>query len=246
MKRVGRGMDYKESRQYMFGDDVRHLDWNASSRMNELYVKTFHEENDRVINIFLDASLSMKAKGSSGHTKYFTGFQFFAFAAIVSLIAGDRVNLGVYSNKPEILVERVTGMEALYSHLKKIYNIDISKNKTNHELPFQLLMNRFRKSSITYIVSDFAVLPEINRFYGLRMIHELYAVRVFDSIETSLGSIAKFLFIKNPETENGGGWESSFERDSEILKDFFQNRILELRTDSAFARVMAKFLSVGI
>ena len=43
----GRGMEFSEVREYQFGDDIRTIDWNVTSRTGVLHVKKFVEERDR-------------------------------------------------------------------------------------------------------------------------------------------------------------------------------------------------------
>lgn len=53
------GIEYSHSREYVFGDDIRHIDWNVSARMEKPYVKSFVEERDRTLWIACDVSPSM-------------------------------------------------------------------------------------------------------------------------------------------------------------------------------------------
>ena len=49
----GRGIEFSEVREYVLGDDVRHIDWNVTARTNKLHVKEFVEERDCVYMLFL-------------------------------------------------------------------------------------------------------------------------------------------------------------------------------------------------
>ena len=55
----GRGMEFEEVRAYIFGDDVRDIDWRVTARKAEPYTKVFNEEKDREIIVVLDLSASM-------------------------------------------------------------------------------------------------------------------------------------------------------------------------------------------
>lgn len=55
----GSSFEFMEYKEYCFGDDFKHIDWNIYSRLEKLYIKTFHGEKSLAVYIFLDASRSM-------------------------------------------------------------------------------------------------------------------------------------------------------------------------------------------
>jgi uncharacterized protein (DUF58 family) len=56
----GRGMDYRESRAYQPGDDVRRLDWRLTARSGRLHTKLFQEEREKRLLVVLDTNASMQ------------------------------------------------------------------------------------------------------------------------------------------------------------------------------------------
>ena len=55
----GRGMGFEEVRPYLFGDDVRSIDWNVSARAGEPHVKVFREERELTVMLAVDLSGSL-------------------------------------------------------------------------------------------------------------------------------------------------------------------------------------------
>ncbi len=55
----GSSMEFSDFREYMPGDDIRRIDWNAYGRLDRLYVKEYMEEKEAVISILIDTSASM-------------------------------------------------------------------------------------------------------------------------------------------------------------------------------------------
>lgn len=55
----GSSMEFSDFREYMLGDDIRRIDWNAYGRLDRLYVKEYMEEKEAVISILIDTSASM-------------------------------------------------------------------------------------------------------------------------------------------------------------------------------------------
>lgn len=55
----GNGMMFEEVRSYVPGDDIRHMDWNVSARLQQPHVKVFREERQQTIRLMIDKSRSM-------------------------------------------------------------------------------------------------------------------------------------------------------------------------------------------
>jgi uncharacterized protein (DUF58 family) len=103
----GGGVEFEESRPYVPGDDVRHLDWNALARTGEAYVKRFREERDQTLVLALDVSGSM-AFGSAGRSKAAAAAHAAALLAGAASRAGDRVGFATLreSAREEVAPER--------------------------------------------------------------------------------------------------------------------------------------------
>ncbi len=60
-KARGRSVEFEDYRQYVPGDDLRHVDWNVLARVDRLFIKIFQEEQDLALHLVIDASPSMDA-----------------------------------------------------------------------------------------------------------------------------------------------------------------------------------------
>ena len=61
----GFSVEFTEHRQYMPGDEIKHVDWKAYAKTDRFYIKQFEEETNLKSYIILDASGSM-GYGSEG------------------------------------------------------------------------------------------------------------------------------------------------------------------------------------
>ena len=64
-QRAGSSLEFKDYRDYQPGDDLRHIDWNAFARSDQLSVKLFREEIMPHMDVVLDASRSMALEGTA-------------------------------------------------------------------------------------------------------------------------------------------------------------------------------------
>jgi uncharacterized protein (DUF58 family) len=60
-KARGRSVEFEDYRQYVAGDDLRHVDWNVFARLDRFFIKIFLEEQDLALHVAIDASASMDA-----------------------------------------------------------------------------------------------------------------------------------------------------------------------------------------
>ena len=56
---AGSSIEFRDHRAYSPGDDLRHLDWNLLARLDRLYLKRFHDQQDVTLHLVVDASASM-------------------------------------------------------------------------------------------------------------------------------------------------------------------------------------------
>src|SRR5579883_345318 len=63
-QRAGSSLEFKDYREYQVGDDLRHIDWNAFARSDQLSVKLYREEITPHLDLVLDISRSMALEGT--------------------------------------------------------------------------------------------------------------------------------------------------------------------------------------
>jgi len=63
-RRVGSSLEFMEHREYLPGDDLRRIDWNAYARSDRLTVKQYREEVNPHVDLLLDVSRSMNLSGT--------------------------------------------------------------------------------------------------------------------------------------------------------------------------------------
>jgi len=97
----GGGIEFEELRPYVPGDDVRSIDWNATARSGEPWVKRFREERAHTVLLLLDVSASM-AFGTTGHSKLASAAHAASLVAAAAGRAGDRVGLAAFSDSVRV------------------------------------------------------------------------------------------------------------------------------------------------
>jgi uncharacterized protein (DUF58 family) len=113
----GGGLEFEESRPYAPGDDVRHIDWNATARTGTPFLKRFREERDQTLLLLLDVSASM-GFGSAGRTKAALAAHAAALLAAAAGFAGDRVGLVAFADRVALELPARRGDAHVWSVLR--------------------------------------------------------------------------------------------------------------------------------
>lgn len=94
-KRKGESAEFADYRNYVIGDDIRHIDWNIYARLDRLFLKLFLEEEELSVSVLLDLSGSMQT-GEPAKARY--AKRVAAALAYIGLCNHNRVNLYLYND----------------------------------------------------------------------------------------------------------------------------------------------------
>lgn len=86
----GQGMEYAESRDYVAGDDARHIDWRVTARTGRPHTKTFQRERERLTLIVADTAAPLYF-GTRVRFKSTQAARAGAIAAWTAAADGDRI-----------------------------------------------------------------------------------------------------------------------------------------------------------
>jgi len=103
-KRRGESVEFADYRNYVSGDDLRHLDWNIYARLDQLFLKLFLQEEDLHVSILLDGSKSMNWGEPN---KWLYARRIAAAIAYIGLVNYDRLSLYTYADG---LTSEMTGV----------------------------------------------------------------------------------------------------------------------------------------
>src|SRR5258708_21605323 len=110
-KRKGQSVEFADYRNYVVGDDLRHLDWNLYARLERLFIRLFMEEEDLHFYILLDNSLSMDF-GSPSKLRY--AKQVAAALGFIGLVNMDRVVIEAFNNRLTQTMPAARGRRSLW------------------------------------------------------------------------------------------------------------------------------------
>lgn len=184
----GRGIDFSEVREYLFGDDIRSIDWNVSARMGHPYVKVFQEERELVVMLMVDLSAS-GLFGTLNSSKNEIAAEISAVLAFSALKNNDKVGLILFTDQIELFVPPKKGKSHVLRILRELLFFQPSGRRTNIGAALEYLNKVVKKRAIIFLLSDFY---DENFDTGLKIAgarHDLVALRLHDRRELSLPDV---------------------------------------------------------
>ncbi len=208
----GAGVDLADLREYQHHDDVRHIDWNVTARLQQPYVRQFIEDRDLTAWFLLDLSGSVDF-GSADITKLALSTGFVATLARVITRHGNRVGAVLYGRQVEGVMPpgaTRTHVLRLLQRMRKPRPVDkplSAKAAKNSPRPGTRLAELLkaadgvvRRRSLIFVVSDFISEPGWAEALGrLARRHEVIAVRLVDPAEMALPDVG-LVTVEDSET----------------------------------------------
>ena len=150
-KRRGTGSEFADYREYAQGDDLRHIDWNVYGRLDRLFLKLFHVEEDLRLSVFVDTSLSM-AQGDPSKLGY--AKKLAASLAYVALSNLDRVTIEAASSASLDRLPATRGKAQVWRLLEFLDGLEAQGATDLHEGLRQFSL-RNATPGMKVVVSDF-------------------------------------------------------------------------------------------
>lgn len=206
----GSGLQFREHQVYVPGDDVRFIDWKLSARSTNTYVKTFEEERNVEIVVFLDLSQTL----FYGYNQISKLQALIEIVGLLYLLAGDThdvIRVVIWANKTINLPPKngKEGLTLFISFLEKLGVIDengkvilshqeISNSLTEASRVAQIKSFLARKKEVIYL-GDMSLVQDKELWGKLMDKKNMHCFRIYSPVDKN--QTEPFLFkIKNPMT----------------------------------------------
>lgn len=202
----GAGVDLADLREYQHHDDVRHIDWNVTARLQQPYVRQFLEDRDMSAWFLLDLSGSVDF-GSLDVTKLAVSAGFVATLARVITRHGNRVGALLYGSQVDgMLPPRASRLHVLEllqrmrAPRPKAAAGSVNGGGTALADLLKAADGTIQRRSLVFVVSDFISQPGWQQALGrLARRHDVVAVRLWDPLEMALPDVG-LVTLEDAET----------------------------------------------
>ncbi len=196
----GTGLDLADLREYQYHDDVRHIDWNVTARLQTPYVREYHEDREVTAWFLLDLSPSVEFGSETKKRSLATE----SVAVLARLLArqGNRVGAMFYGDRVDTVIPPRGGRRHVLSVLHRLLARPALRKSEGTDLG-AFLRAGYRaipRRSLVFLVSDFFSLPGwAEPLAMLSRRHEVVAVRLCDPLERELPDLG-MLLMQDSET----------------------------------------------
>jgi uncharacterized protein (DUF58 family) len=266
----GRGMSFREVREYAEGDDTRFIDWNVSARFGHPFSKLFEEERELSVVLLVDISAS-SLFGTVHARKKDLITEICAVLAFSAINNNDKVGVILFSDKVEVYIPPKKGRHHVLYMVRQLLTTEPKRKGTNLAEAIRFFNRSCRQKSIVFMLSDFIDegvpvagssrgsaaggqerFEEALRVAGKK--HDMIGIKIYDKMDMQLPEMG---LIEAEDAETGGAYwvdtgdyqlrsyyQQHFLKQTEQCKTIFHKAgcdLLHLRTDEDYVKILQRF-----
>ena len=231
----GVGVDLADLREYTATDDVRHIDWNVTARMQVPYVRVYNEDRDLTAWFLLDVSPSVDF-GARAVSKRSVSSEFVTVLARLLTRHGNPVGALMYGDRMDAVIPPGRGRRHVLHLLHRLLTRPESPSSRVTDLAafLRAALPVLKRRALVFVVSDFISSPGwAEPLALLARRHEVVAVRLFDPLEIELPDLG-LVVLQDAETGEQA-WVDTHDRG---FRERFASVVL--RHESELRRALAQ------
>lgn len=252
----GFSVEFTEHRQYMPGDEIKHIDWKAYGKTDRFYIKQFEEETNLKSYLIVDASRSMDY-ASKGNLKKFEYASYVAAALSFLMIEQrDAVGLTLFDEGIRVSLPPRATRSYLKEILKELESAKPAK-KTGTSASLNLIAEQIKRRGLVIVLSDLFDTPE-SVMTALKHFrhkgHEVVVMQILDPLERSFAFDGDAIF-KDLETQEElmtQPWhiQTAYRQSMQEFLDFYKRQCRDnnidyvlLDTSTPFDKALFEYLN---
>ena len=249
----GKGMRFREVREYYQGDDVRFIDWNVSARFSHPFTKVFEEERELTVILLIDLSASALF-GTMHSTKRNLITEIGAVLTFSAVNNNDKVGVIFFSDKVEKYIPPKKGKQHALYIVRELLTAQPKRTGTNISEALNFFSRSNLHKSIAFIMSDFIDEQYEDKLRVMSSRHDVIGLKIYDKMDMQLPDIGmlevedletgKIQWLDTSDTMVRYKYQQHFMQQSEHCKNVFKKSgadLLHLRTDEDYVKILQKF-----
>ena len=249
----GRGMSFKEVREYEAGDDPRFIDWNVSARMGHTFSKIFEEERELSVYLLIDVSAS-SLFGTFRQSKKDLMTEMCAVLAFSAISNNDKVGLIFFSDQVEKFIPAKKGRDHVLYMVREMLLFKSRSCYTDVVKALQFLNNTTRHKSIVFVLSDFADAGYHDALRVASRRHDVIGLQVYDKRDEQLPQVGlmnlrdaetgKMVLLNTNDPYTRFKYSQQFQKVLEDAKNAFRKAgadLLQVTTGQDYVKLLQQF-----
>jgi uncharacterized protein (DUF58 family) len=252
----GFSVEFTEHRQYMPGDEIKHIDWKAYGKTDRFFVKQFEEETNLKSYLIVDSSRSMAFASSGNITKH--QYASFVAAALAYLMIEQRDAVGL--TLFDEYIRTSLPPKATRSYLKEILKeLELARpaQQTRTAATLHRIAEQIKRRGLVIVLSDLfddpaAVMAALKHFRHRG--NEVILMQVLDPLERSFafGGDAVFKDLETQEEMTTQPWhiQKAYQQSMQEFLEYFKRQCRDnaidyilLDTSTPFDKALFEYLT---
>lgn len=249
----GKGMSFKEVREYAAGDDIRFIDWNVSARFGHPFSKLFEEERELTVMLLVDISRS-SLFGTAHARKRDIATEIGAVLSFSAVNNADKIGVIFYSDRIEGYIPPKKGKQHALYIVRELLTKEPAGKGTGAHHALRYFNNVTRQKSIAFVLSDFIDTGYEDALRIAARKHDIIGIKIYDPMDQVLPD-AGLLLAEDAESRDQKWVDSSnayvrhrheqeFFRLTDITIRQFKKAgcdLLHIKTGEDYVRVLQRF-----
>ncbi|MCA8998346.1 MAG: DUF58 domain-containing protein [Planctomycetaceae bacterium] len=235
----GTSIEFSDFRDYVPGDDMRYVDWNIFSRLNQPYLKLFAHEEEMHVPILIDTSASMAFEG-----KFELARQLAASLGVMGLMSVEKVSVYPCGPPPRTTpnLKPCSGRASLKKFFGFLEGLSAAGD-LGIDLAIEEVLKNHRGKGTAIVISDFLTFGDVSRSFNL--LHgaglEIFGLQILGPSERNPELTGDLRFVDSESSQT-----LDVSSVGELLGIYHEHRqALEDYLGSECRKRAGRFLSVG-
>ena len=191
----GEGFEFAELREYVYGDDIRKIDWKTTAKLGKPFVKVYKEE--RELNVVVVSLLSGSTYFGTVKQKSDIMAEVVATLGFSAVKNADLFTHMVFADKMYSLSKPSKKLFSVHKAVEDVVGFDPLGKEADYRALVETLVNRLKKKALLFIISDFVGDIDLKL---LARKHDVFAVIVRDKFEENPSELG-YLRLIDMETK---------------------------------------------
>jgi len=197
----GNGMEFEDIREYIYGDDIKNIDWNISAREGKAYIKKYREERELTTMFLIDISGKMNF-GTQEFLKSEIALKIVAILGFSTIKNNDKLGGILYLDN---IYKDIPFKKGKVHTLRFLRDIIIGfkenkKNKSNLKKALKHLNRIVKKKTICFLITDDIDFEAEKDLIITNKRHDLVIIRIQDLFETNIENFNGLISFQDPES----------------------------------------------
>ncbi len=161
-RKIGQSSEFEQIKDYVTGDDLRHVNWKASAKKQHLMVNHYQEEKAQNVYLLIDKGRTMKMP-FDGMSLLDYSINAALMLANISIKRQDKAGLWTFEKKTDIFLKADNKMLQVRKIVDALYHIDTNFKESNYEYVLTDSLKKIQKRSLLILFTNFETLDALKR-----------------------------------------------------------------------------------